>query len=110
MANKTKPYEPLSSDGLYNFTGKFCDQCEHDRVWQEQDKVEGQCALYNSFLMAINKIVENYPKEIICDLDDKNARCLEFQPYKEKEQEHPKEQPYIDDKTLDLFKDNNEVV
>lgn len=100
---ETKPYEPLSSDGLYNFTGKFCDQCEKDRVWQEQDKVEGQCPIYNEFIQAINKIVPLYPKAIICDLDDKNARCTEFEEYKEKEQKQFKEQPYIDDKTLNLF-------
>lgn len=98
--DKTKPFEPLSSDHLYFFTNQFCDQCEKDRVYQETDNPDGQCKIYNQFLMAVNKIQE-YPQEIICDLNDKNARCVKFQAYTEKD--HPKEQQYIDDKTLDLF-------
>lgn len=97
---KTIIFKPRNSDEVYDIPNNFCNECEKDRVYQETDNPKGQCQIYNQFIMAINDMTE-YPKEIVCTPDYKNKRCTEYEPYKEKEQ--PKEQPYIDDKTLEMF-------
>lgn len=100
---KTKDYSPAGgSDGVFYVADTICTECEHEREYRETYDASSGCPILTYF-GAYGKTTPEYPNTIISNHDGKKPRCLKFKAEKE-EGEPYEEKPYVDNKTLDLFK------
>lgn len=71
-----KPYRPCNGSEGEWFESRFCDRCERDRDYRENDG--DSCPILGNAL-AFDIGEQGYPKEWIEDDNGENPRCTAFE-------------------------------
>lgn len=93
-------YRPSNGDEGERFASNYCDLCEKDRVWREQEKDPCQIS---SYAYAVDIDDPEYPAEWQYGADGQPT-CTAFEPERDPNEPDP---PQRCDKTLDMFGDHD---